>query len=392
MPEKVCCWLSIFRRTIAGATELVTEKVSISKLLDKVGMGKNALTYLLKNALAEGSEEMASDAVNWLADVMISQDKSEWQETLFHYQVMGFSEDEAFLAAMKEQGRKMLKDGAAGAITGTITAGGRLAGSKIGDGIQSYRNYREAVQNGKQYYALNQLTQGGLARSLGNMNVEQSYRSMSPEAILKNSGLSPTEARFLLESNGYSVKDSPQLPSLLRDGEGGQLQRDEVGRKPFELFADTTEDALNSETNSGGKQTDLLVDTPLTEEENQRIIRNRVENGEYSLRHSHQHYLKHVEGTPQYNNYLRTQLEKGASPPSKLTITEAEAEAIIKKYYGTGTSRKSKGKVGNVEFITVDKVVGVYYENGSWHETKRVAIHYGSNASHIVPVKEKYHD
>ena len=164
------------------------------------------MTYLLKNALAEGSEEITSDAVNWLADVMISQDKSEWQETLFHYQVMGFSEDEAFLAAMKEQGRKMLKDGAAGAITGTIMSGGRLAGSKIGDGIQSYRNYREAVQNGKQYYALNQLTQGGLARSLGNMNVEQSYRSMSPETILKNSGLSPTEARFLLENNGYSVE------------------------------------------------------------------------------------------------------------------------------------------------------------------------------------------
>ena len=227
-------------------------------------------------------------------------------------------------------------------------------------------------------------------------NPEKSFlrnaEHMYTQAIRENSGLSPTEARFLLESNGYSVKDSPQLPSLLRDGEGGQLQRDEVGRGTFELFEGMSADALNSETNSGGKQTDLLVDTPLTEEENQRIIRNRVENGEYSLRHSHQHYLKHVEGTPQYNNYLRTQLEKGASPPSKLTITEAEAEAIIKKYYGTGTSRKSKGKVGNVEFITVDKVVGVYYENGSWHETKRVAIHYGSNASHIVPVKEKYHD
>ncbi len=164
------------------------------------------MTYLLKNALAEGSEEITSDAVNWLADVIISQDKSEWEETLLYYRALGFSEDEAFLAAMKEQGRKMLKDGAAGAITGTITSGGRLAGSKIGDGIQSYRNYREAVQNGKQYYALNQLTQGGLARSLGNMNVEQSYRSMSPETILKNSGLSPTEARFLLENNGYSVE------------------------------------------------------------------------------------------------------------------------------------------------------------------------------------------
>ena len=202
LEDRDAFWLG----TIAGATELVTEKVSIEKLLDKVGMGKNAVTYLLKNALAEGSEEITSDAVNWLADVMISQDKSEWQETLFHYQVMGFSEDEAFLAAMKEQGRKMLKDGAAGAITGTITAGGRLAGSKIRDGIQNYRNYKGAVQNGRIYHDLNQLTQGGLARSLDNMNVEQSYRSMSPETILKNSGLSPTEARFLLESNGYSVE------------------------------------------------------------------------------------------------------------------------------------------------------------------------------------------
>ena len=223
--------------------------MSISKLLDKVGMGKNALTYLLKNALAEGSEEITSDAVNWLADVMISQDKSEWQETLFHYQVMGFSEDEAFLAAMKEQGRKMLKDGAAGAITGTIMSGGRLAGSKIGDGIQDYKNYREAVQNGKQYYALNQLTQGGLARSLGNMNVEQSYRSMSPEAILKNSGLSSTEARFLLESNGYSVKDSPQLPSLLRDGEGGQLHREEIFREAEAVESLETEEVEKFQNN-----------------------------------------------------------------------------------------------------------------------------------------------
>ncbi len=210
LEDKDAFWLG----TIAGATELVTEKVSIEKLLDKVGMGKNALTYLLKNALAEGSEEITGDAVNWLADVMISQDKSEWQETLLYYRALGFSEDEAFLAAMKEQGRKMLKDGAAGAITGTIMSGGRLAGSKIGDGIQDYKNYREAVQNGKQYYALNQLTQGGLARSLGNMNVEQSYRTMSPEAILKNSGLNPTEARFLLESNGYSVEKASELGGM----------------------------------------------------------------------------------------------------------------------------------------------------------------------------------
>ncbi len=168
-------------------------------------MGKNAVTYLLKNALAEGSEEITSDAVNWLADVMISQDKSEWQETLFHYQVMGFSEDEAFLAAMKEQGRKMLKDGAAGAITGTITAGGRLAGSKIGDGIQSYRNYREAVQNGRIYHDLNNMTKGDLARSLGYMDIEQEYKTSLPVALEAESR-SGSEIRSLLEANGYSLE------------------------------------------------------------------------------------------------------------------------------------------------------------------------------------------
>ncbi|WP_322182002.1 polymorphic toxin type 50 domain-containing protein, partial [Neglectibacter caecimuris] len=803
LEDKDAFWLG----TIAGATELVTEKVSIDKLLDKVGMGKNALTYLLKNALAEGSEEMASDAVNWLADVMISQDKSEWEETLFHYQVMGFSEDEAFLAAMKEQGRKMLKDGAAGAITGAIMAGGRLAGSKIQDGIQNYRNYKGAVQNGRIYHDLNNMTMGELARSLGYMDIEQEYKTSLPvaleaesrssseirslleangyslegefgdsssrgavegekvqfsikydannvpfveidqdilqnipqnewtktikenlkqkfsdgvivgnneiqidrqsiremtyskytrylmkqfpelyadkmritgnvdellqasrnyvneslnhprsdnieqfargqvqmrigdndykaqvvvamrsngklllydildltptiiqgknkksnvaiaidpspridrnttlnfntsiptssekvngsgmnleqsirlygvdpqkatlvtrlandtgakvlfdgtlteeckgyekngviylnpnannikaifshelthvlertdsyqtlrnmvlsqygnntalqnaldakrknyqahgveltraeaaqelvaefagerlftdisairrlasydlnlagkigsaisrmaskatgnpeksflrnaehmytQAIRENSGLSPTEARFLLESNGYSVKDFPQLPSLLRDGEGGQLQRDEVGRGTFELFEGMSADALNSETDSGGKQTDLLVDTPLTLEEKQRIIRDRVESGEYSLKQSPQGYLKHVEGTPQYNNYMRDRQKAGKPPQSKLTISESESQAIIKEYYGKGNSKETKKGVDHIEFVTVDRVVGFYYEKGEWHVTRRIAIHYAKDGSHIVPVKE----
>ncbi len=136
---------------------------------------------------------------------MISQDKSEWQETLFHYQVMGFSEDEAFLAAMKEQGRKMLKDGAAGAITGTIMSGGRLAGSKIQDGIQNYRNYKGAVQNGRIYHDLNNMTKGDLARSLGYMDIEQEYKTSLPVALEAESR-SGSEIRSLLEANGYSLE------------------------------------------------------------------------------------------------------------------------------------------------------------------------------------------
>ena len=136
---------------------------------------------------------------------MISQDKSEWEETLFHYQVMGFSKDEAFLAAMKEQGRKMLMDGAAGAITGAIMAGGRLAGSKIQDGIQNYRNYKGAVQNGRIYHDLNNMTKGDLARSLGYMDIEQEYKTSLPVALEAESR-SGSEIRSLLEANGYSLE------------------------------------------------------------------------------------------------------------------------------------------------------------------------------------------
>ncbi len=200
--------------TIAGATELLTEKVSIDTLLNGIGKGKSKLGYLLKNALTEGSEEMTSDAVNWLADVMISKDKSEWEEILLYYRAMGFSEDVAFMEALKEQGRQMLKDGAAGAITGVAAAGGRLAFGQISEGIQNHRNYRETVQNGRQYYALNQLSQGDLARSLGNMNVEQAYRTMSPEAMMEASGLNPRQAQYLLENTGYSPEGRAARPSV----------------------------------------------------------------------------------------------------------------------------------------------------------------------------------
>ena len=41
--------------------------------------------YFLKNTLAEGSEEVGSDIINLVADVLISKDKSEWQTSIDAY-------------------------------------------------------------------------------------------------------------------------------------------------------------------------------------------------------------------------------------------------------------------------------------------------------------------
>lgn len=250
--------------TIAGATEILTEKVSLDTLLDKVGMGKNKLTYLLKNALAEGGEEMTSEAVNWLADVLISQDKSDWQETLFYYKVMGFSEDEAFLEAMKEQGRKMLKSGAAGALTGGMLAGANLAGSQISEGVQGYRNYRQAVQNGRQYHALNNLTGGNLARSLGNMNIEQAYRNRLMSELLAESrktqstagNLSPEQAYNALRTYGLDDGTAQRLAERWRYGADTTSVPKENGKAEYSFRG------YDSKTGKGMYEGNFPVGTP----------------------------------------------------------------------------------------------------------------------------------
>lgn len=71
--------------TIAGAAEILTEKVSLDALLDTAKMGKGVLGYFLKNTIAEGSEEVASDFINLFADIIIAQDESEWRQSIKAY-------------------------------------------------------------------------------------------------------------------------------------------------------------------------------------------------------------------------------------------------------------------------------------------------------------------
>lgn len=115
-------WQSFALGTIAGAAEIITERVSIEKLFSDPG--GRPWKYLLQNIFAEGSEEAASDVINLVADVLITQDKSEWMRSVREYQKdnPGMSEDEAFVQVMKDQGLQILYDAAAGAASGGIMA------------------------------------------------------------------------------------------------------------------------------------------------------------------------------------------------------------------------------------------------------------------------------
>lgn len=105
--------------TIAGAAEIMTEKFSIETLLDGVGNGR-AWKYIAKNAFTEGSEEVSSDVINFVADVLISKDKSQWKEAIRAYEADGKNEKQAFLAAVRDQALSMGESFLGGFLSGGI--------------------------------------------------------------------------------------------------------------------------------------------------------------------------------------------------------------------------------------------------------------------------------
>ena len=128
--------------TIAGAAEIVTEKVSLETLLDKTTLGRDAVGYLLKNTLAEGSEEVASDFINLFADILVTKDKSQWNEAIQGYEAQGLSEKDAWWRAVLDQAEEMGVDFLGGALSGGVMAG---AGIAINSGVNDYY----ARQNGR---------------------------------------------------------------------------------------------------------------------------------------------------------------------------------------------------------------------------------------------------
>lgn len=115
--------------TVAGAAEILTEKFSIESLLT----GKwedSAIKFILRNAFVEGSEEVGSDVINMVADVLVAKDKSQWRQSIQAYRNSGLSEEEAFRRAMMDQALEMGLDYLGGALSGGVMAGMQAWGNR----------------------------------------------------------------------------------------------------------------------------------------------------------------------------------------------------------------------------------------------------------------------
>ena len=116
------------------------------------------------------------------------------------------------------------------------------------------------------------------------------------------------------------------------------------------------------------------------------FIAQKILDGEFSMKLSYPKYLQHKEGTAAYNNTLKTR----GKAPSRLTITQDEAQELIYRFAGTGNNRSGyPSGYTNMEFVSVGKVIGQTQVAGTWIDTDRAQIIYGKNWAHIFPTNER---
>lgn len=138
--------------TIAGAAEIVTEKLSLDALL-KGKWEDGALKYILKNTLTEGGEEVGSSLINLTADVLIAKDKSEWAQSVEAYKAQGMTEQEAFNQAFIDQALSMGLDFLGGAISGGVMAGTGTGIGTVTNNINERAQQRQQERQDLQEHA-----------------------------------------------------------------------------------------------------------------------------------------------------------------------------------------------------------------------------------------------
>ena len=113
-----------------------------------------------------------------------------------------------------------------------------------------------------------------------------------------------------------------------------------------------------------------------------------VKSGIIKTEINNEHFENHIRGTKGYEKYLQKNLEKGAPPPSYLTITKEECQALVDRYAGTGQFKYDPKPTKMQEIISQNKPIGIYIDPRTGEVVENITdfrIHYSKTGSHIVP-------
>lgn len=215
-------------------------------------------------------------------------------------------------------------------------------------------------------------------------SMERSIRKTKRELLAKQAeidGVAETDVKSILQQDYDKLADKLEKQNKAYNDFCAQngLQPDYIRNK----VSGFNRSEATKATQGAKRQKGLEL------ERRQSIIKDRISSGEYNLNLSKQQYLKHVEGTKQFEDYLNSRLKKGKNPQGKLLLSEGEAQNFIKSMSGKGSPKiNRKGEVLQVEYVSGENVIGQYFKDEKWNDTKRAAIHYGKRACHIVPVED----
>lgn len=253
--------------TIAGAAEIVTEKVSLDALLDKTALTKSAMGYFLKNTLAEGSEEVGSDIINLVADVLISKDKSEWQTSIDAYEAEGMTEKEAFWRAVRDQAENMVLDFLGGAVSGGVMSG---VGIATNAGLNEYG----ARRTGAEFQTMgDDVVQATIQEGLASDPSTQSYKLAVQLQQKLDAGQTLTNAEIgrLYQANVQAID--------AEDGSGDLLLRaaEEVTQKG-RVTNNTAIDILSNPTaiNTLTQEAGLNISEDMSKSQQRKAVKNAV--------------------------------------------------------------------------------------------------------------------
>lgn len=199
-----------------GAAEMIFEKYSLESLLNRDTT--NVIEAVLRQGLAEGSEETFTSIANNVADILIMAEKSGYQKNVQEYRNQGYSESEAVQKAILDMGIDTGWDFLGGMLTGGIMGGTATAGKnsvrKLAETVTVNKQYKNAGKNivanaaGVEHLtALANELDGVSAYGLG-----KQAQSVSKKATSKNVGKLLTDIK-----NTVNEQNSKELTARLQE-------------------------------------------------------------------------------------------------------------------------------------------------------------------------------
>ena len=221
--------------TIASFAEGYFEKHNLEDLLNADMTKDGVVKYVLKNSTNEAVEEMSTEALNTMADIIIAWDKGQMRTAVEAYKAQGLSEKDAIVKAFCDKLLEIGEAGASGFLSGGLMSGGiagksyitnyakNAASSPVGIVPEGVRNLLNMTGSGKTD------TKTDWKTALEELEPDDTQETVRPDIPVENRVLGP----WISAAVDYYGKNGKLHPSdveyILDDGKSRQMLTDLTG-------------------------------------------------------------------------------------------------------------------------------------------------------------------